>query len=133
MSSAAGNPSLSQEEQKWLADLLTRFEESWRDGLLSAWAGSLPPPGTPLRRLALLGLTRLDLALQWRNGRRPAVEAYLQQFPELGPPEAVSFQLIEEEHRQRQKHGAPADLDLYLRRFPSRRAELAGLSPAASP
>src|SRR5436305_805965 len=116
MSSAPGNPSLSPEQQQWLADLLTRFEQSWRDGLLAAWTASLPPSGTPLHRVALLGLSRIDLALQWRNGRRAVVEAYLQQFPELGSSETVPFQLIEEEHHQRLKQGAPADLEMYLRR-----------------
>src|SRR2546427_568337 len=93
MNPVAEQGPLTPEQQRWLEDFLVRFEQSWRDGLLSAWTVSLPPAGSPLHRITLLALTRIDLALQWRNGRRAVVEAYLQQFPELGTTETVAFQL----------------------------------------
>src|SRR5436190_6675737 len=122
ISTEYGKP-LPAEQQRWLDELLARFTKEWSDGLLASWAGSLPPQN-PLRRRALVGLVRIDLAQQWQRGRPAIVEAYLQQFPELGGPAEAPFVLIEEEFHLRRQHGAPVQREHFARRFPSRAADL---------
>ncbi len=124
MTSADSLAPLSPEQQRWLADLLSRFEKDWSDSLLAGWAPSLPGPETPLRRPALLVLIPADMDQQWRRGQRVLVEEYLRRFPDLGGPPDVPFRLIEAEHQTRLRHGDKADRGSFLRRFPTRSAEL---------
>jgi hypothetical protein len=110
-------PPLSAEQKRWLESFLRKFEDGWAEGLLAQRARELPPPTSPLRRPLLVALARIDLAQQWRRGRRAVAEAYLKLYPELESGGAP-FALVAEEYRQRLLAGAPADLEQFGRRFP---------------
>jgi tetratricopeptide (TPR) repeat protein len=103
----------------WIAD----FRRSWREGLLAERVAVLPPPGSPLRRVALLTMIRIDLEQRWRQGRPTGVEVYLGQYPELGTVDTVPVELILAEYEAR-RQVAPVDVSAFLQRFPRRAEEL---------
>jgi hypothetical protein len=141
MESPAVPNHLSPEDQAAVHDLIERFTRSWhaadRAGKPVDLARFLPPPGSPLRRLALQALIRLDLELSWRRGRPVALEHYVEKFPELGPTRDLPADLIRQEYLIRQQHGDRPGLAAYQTRFPTQYAQLQtllqGTTPAPSP
>jgi hypothetical protein len=110
-----------------LQELLNRLEKAWqRDGTADL-ADIVPPPGEPLRPVALRELIQSDLEIRWRAGRPALLESYLHQFPELrNDPDAVT-QLLAEEYRVRHRVGDKPPLALYQSRFPDRFEAMRGL------
>src|SRR5262245_32956065 len=110
--------------------LLYHFDQAWQAGqppsleqvLLSNSAGKG-------RRALLEELVRIDLGWRWRHaahGRssgtdslpvRPRLEDYVQRYPELGPLDQLSAELIGEEYWVRRRAGEHASHEEYLARF----------------
>jgi hypothetical protein len=78
----------------------------------------LPPPADPLRPLALRELIKTDLEIRWRRGLGVTLEFYLSRFPELGPAQVLSPELVYEEYAVRHRHGDRPALAIYQERFP---------------
>jgi serine/threonine protein kinase len=110
--------------QEWqrLQNLLEPFERAWHDragpDAVIDLAPFAPPPGDPLRRLAVLELIKADLEFRCRHGLPARVESYLEQFPDLGPAGELPPQLVWEEYRVRQRLGDRPPLTEYRARFP---------------
>jgi serine/threonine protein kinase/predicted ATPase len=114
-------------------------------------AGS--PQAIALRREFLEELLKIDLEYRWRRPPRsgaglsvasiagsvpaamppaaasilpdrPCLEDYLARYPEIGPVEQVSVDLIAEEYRVRRRWGDRPEQALYLARFPRQGAAL---------
>src|SRR5262249_11951572 len=97
----------------WLAE----FNHSWNEDRLAALVRQLPLAG-PLRHLALGELVRRDLQQHWQKDRPIHLEAYLQDYPELGTPETVAPDLIRAQYAARQQWGDRPPWEEFLRRFP---------------
>src|SRR5262249_20396284 len=108
------------ETRQWeqLQDMASRFEASWQHAENADLAAFLPPPGNPLRRVALLELIKTDLEARWRRNQIIGMEAYLEKFPELGAAADLEPLLIYEEYRVRHRYGDKPALAGYERRFP---------------
>jgi hypothetical protein len=104
-------------------DRMIAFEQSWEEGRLKARMRELPP-GHPLRWPALVEMVKIDLERQWRLGRRPRLEGYLQYYPELGTHDIVPADLLQAEYEVRQQFGDPVELAEYERRFPRQAGRL---------
>src|SRR5262249_24988173 len=104
----------------WLVD----FDQAWSAGRLAARAKELPPPGHPLRRAAVIWMIKIDSERQWEEGRRVELEAYVEQYPELGTPAGVPSELIHAEYEARRQTGPQADLAELARRFPRQAQEV---------
>jgi WD40 repeat protein/serine/threonine protein kinase len=118
---AVANPQLrdlSAKDRNLLESWLAEFEQSWQPGLLASRVSQLPPPASPLRLLTLVEMVKIDLEYQWKGGGRPVVEAYLQDYPELGTPETVPVELVWAEYEVRRQFGDQADLAHFAERFP---------------
>src|SRR5262245_24187547 len=124
--------SLPDEERRVLESWLVDFDLSWAEGRLAARAGELPP-GSPLRQLALVEMAKIDIERQWQHGRRPCVEDYLRDYPELGTADTVPADLIGAEYEVRRQFGAAADPADFARRFPRRADELRPVLGQAHP
>ena len=93
------------------------------------------------RRNLLAELVMIDLEFRWRRTaaestatsqeppdrdgpphdtlpQRPRLEDYLRRYPQLGPLDELSTELIGEEYRARQRWGDQPSHDDYRRRFP---------------
>jgi serine/threonine protein kinase len=119
---------LQTRQWKQLQDMASRFEAAWQQSETADLASFLPPPGNPLRRVALLELIKTDLEARWRRGQIIGVEAYLEKFPELGNVAILAPQLIYEEYRVRHLYGDKPALAGYERRFPRQFPELKRLA-----
>src|SRR5262245_38448607 len=109
---------LAPHEWEHLQDLADRFEEAWQRNESIDWERYLPPAGDRLRPVALHELIKIDLEIRQRRHQGRRLEAYLQQFPELGQPKTLSPRLIYEEYRTRQLYGDKPPLTEYENRFP---------------
>src|SRR4051812_9003300 len=96
---------LAPHEWEQLQDLADRFEEAGQRGESIDWEQYLPPAGDRLRPVALHELIKIDLEIRQRRHQGLRLETYLQKFPELGQPQALSPRLIYEEYRTRQLYG----------------------------
>lgn len=111
-----------------------RFEEAWARGGPCPIADFLDDPllSSPADRGRLLvELIAIDLEFRWRNPLRAAgspgrllLEDYLSLFPELGPLDRISTELVGEEYRVRQRWGDRPSPEAFLARFPARREEI---------
>lgn len=125
---SANRPALDAEA------LLAQFETAWRKGTPPALEVVLPPrsgASDANRRALLEELVMLDLEYRWRRPgppvasplpsgpitARPRLEEYLRLYPELGPAEAVSGELIAAEYRVRQRWGDRPGHAEYQQRF----------------
>jgi hypothetical protein len=114
-----GNPAkLSENERQLLGAWLAAFNQSWDNGRLADQVRLLPPPGSPLRRVALKELVKIDLKRQWQHGQHRLLDWYLSTYPELGTPQTVSLDLIQAEQRARVAAGDLPEAAEYHRRFP---------------
>ncbi len=132
-SSADGLRTLSEREREIVEALLAEFGRAWHEKLLLSYVRKLPPAGSPLRRVALVELVKLDLRRQWAAGRHLRLEAYLSALPELGTPETVSSELILAEYEARRQGGKPATLTRLAERFPRQAEELRRLAASSPP
>jgi predicted Ser/Thr protein kinase len=123
----AHTDALLPEETAALHALLADFARDWRDGLLSEASGRLSQRSVALRRAALIAMVEIDLSRQWRQGRRPTLENYLESYPDLGGAHDVPAQLIEAELAARAAAGEAVEAGAVLERFPARAAELGTL------
>jgi serine/threonine protein kinase len=121
------------------------------DGLSDAWESFLSAGGDPpdlgrwlpsddqdLRGLALPELVKVDLEYRWQCGNHPRkVEAYAEQFPELGQADSLPVELIHEELQVRMQAGDEVTEDEVYRRFPKQATVLCelmgGMAVAGTP
>jgi WD40 repeat protein/serine/threonine protein kinase len=115
---------VTTEDRHHLARLLAEFEQCWDDNALAAQVPNLPPSGHPVRLLALAGMVKVDLRLNWRRGRYTPLEDYLRQYAELGTAETVAADLVYEEYQAQHALGQEPDLVAFTRRFPKQADEL---------
>src|SRR5262249_33929591 len=110
-----------------------QYDRAWQEGRpphipeFLAFASALP---SPARRQLLEGLVQIDLEYRWRHAaqgkvsgagsfpQRPLLNDYLNGYPELGPVEALSLELIGEEYWVRQVWGDRPGHQEYITRFP---------------
>jgi hypothetical protein len=114
---------LSDEQQALVESRLVRFEQTWEEGELPSQLRELPADPS-LRRALLLEMVKVDLERQWQGKRRPVLEDYLRDYPELGTADSVPADLIQAEYEVRQQFDRTADLADYARRFPRQAEEL---------
>jgi serine/threonine protein kinase/WD40 repeat protein len=109
-------------------ELLDRFEQAWQNGscpriesFLSACQGA-----DSVRRELLIELIKIDLQRRWSRpgGDRPLLNAYVEQFRQLGPVDGLPAELVGEEYRVRRCWGDRPSHHEFLTRFAPRRAEL---------
>jgi uncharacterized protein (TIGR03067 family) len=112
---------LSDDKQALVESWLVRFERTWHEGELPSQVRELPADPS-LRQPLLLEMVKIDLERQWQRQRRPLLEDYLRDYPELGTVDSVPADLIQAEYEIRQQFDHTADLADYVRRFP-RQAE----------
>lgn len=144
---------LDRFEAAWRAGNVPRIEDYLPSERPDSDEGLLDQSWTPAQKRELLGeLVMLDLWYRWRHSERereprqpagsqnaestrmspsadllpprPAVEDYLQKFPELGPADRVDVALIGEEYRIRRRIVGFVDRAGYLERFPAQAKEL---------
>src|SRR5262245_52637688 len=116
----AANPmldTLCDSDRHLLESWLVGFDQSWTEHRLAEQVRELPPLGAPLRRATLIELIKIDLERQWQCGRQRTVESYLQDYPELGGPNAIPTDLLQAEYEVRRQFGAPASLADFAQRF----------------
>ena len=106
---------------------LVAFDTAWQEDTLAVWLTTRLPKKHPLRPLALAEMVAIDLEHHWQRGNRLTLEAYLEQYPELGSTETVPAELILAEYQVRQQFGATAEPNDFGRRFPRQAAEVARL------
>src|ERR1700682_2537524 len=105
-----GLAALSADERQKLDGWVVGFDQSWHEGRLAECVRALPGSGNPLRKPALLEMVKIDLDRHWQRGRKPSVEDYLRDWPELGTPDTVAAGLIQAEYFARQQAGDTANL-----------------------
>jgi hypothetical protein len=115
---------LSPDDWDRLQGTADRFEQAWHEEKSVDLQQFLPPPGDPLRTLALLELIFIDVEMNWRRGHPVFLEAYLERFPELGTAPSLDPRLVYEEYRSRHRHGDRPPLAAYRARFPAQFEEL---------
>jgi serine/threonine protein kinase/tetratricopeptide (TPR) repeat protein len=69
-------------DNDWLIDLVSRFEDAWRQGQRPILDDYLPPE-CERRTAALAALIRIDLTWRAEGDRQLDLERYLRRFPEL--------------------------------------------------
>src|SRR4051812_25854362 len=110
--------------------LVRRFERAWGlDGrpAIADYLGGLPPSAGPDRGRLLVELICLDLEYRWRDpagAGRVTLADYVEQFPELGPPDRLPLELIGEEYRVRCRWGDRPPHAEFLARFGERRGKV---------
>src|SRR5262245_38828747 len=120
-------------------ELLQQFDRAWQEGRpphipeFLALGSALP---SLARRQLLEGIVQIDLEYRWRHAaqgkvneagsipQRPLLNDYLKCYPELGPVEALSLELIGEEYWVRQVWGDRPAHQEYVARFPRLGTEL---------
>ena len=120
---AASPPS---EEGTWdrVAEAIDALSNAWEthlagDGEEPDWAKWVPEGDPGVRALTLPELVKVDLEYRWQRGRSPRkVEAYVEQFPELGSPEVIPVELIHEELQVRMQAGDRVTEEEIQLRFP---------------
>src|SRR3954452_14073117 len=94
-------------------DRLLAFERATQSGArVPDLEPFLPPEGDPARPEVVRELVRVALELRYSRGELPALEDYLERYPELSEPEAraaVAF----EHYRQRLLAGHRVSPDSY--------------------
>ncbi|HYT95489.1 MAG TPA: serine/threonine-protein kinase [Gemmataceae bacterium] len=108
---------LSHEQRRFVEGWLVEFEQTWDEGRLLARTHELPADPT-LRRPLLIEMAKIDLERQWQRNRRPCLEEYLRDYPELGTVDTVPADLLQAEYEVRQQFDRTADLSDYACRFP---------------
>jgi len=92
---------LSNKDWDHLDDAVARLEHSWQTSGGADLAQFVPAADHPLRAQTLLTLIKVDQEYRWTSGQQKPLEAYLEEWPELGNnPEAVA-ELLEAECRTR--------------------------------
>jgi formylglycine-generating enzyme required for sulfatase activity/serine/threonine protein kinase/Flp pilus assembly protein TadD len=123
---------LSDPDRETLKTWLVEFGQKWREDALAEWAAKrLPAPDkkSTLRKSALTEMVKIDMERQWQHGRRLTLGSYLERYPELGPADTVSADLILAEYQVRQHFGATVPFDELAQRYPRQAHELARLIP----
>jgi hypothetical protein len=117
---------LSPSERQALHHWLAEFERTWEKGRLASAVRLLPPPGTPLRSVALIELIQIDIRRNWEAGVPLTVESYLRSYPELGVRDAAPAELVEAEYEARRRTGAANPWAELAVRFPGGRPRRPG-------
>jgi WD40 repeat protein/predicted Ser/Thr protein kinase len=122
MPSQANLATLSAADRQLLQGWLAEFEQSWYETRLAARVRQLPAPGSPLRRVALPELVKIDLRRCWQQGRQVGVEWYVRAYPELEAPGGPLVDLLRTEEEVRRQYGVPLPPLDFARRFPQHAA-----------
>jgi serine/threonine protein kinase len=109
---------LSDSDRSLLDAAADDFHAALSRGPVSDWEPHLSRLHDRLRSSALVEFAIIELGHRWKKGERPTVEDYVGRFPDLGPRDRVSGQLIAEEYLQRLAAGEAKDVTQYERRFP---------------
>jgi formylglycine-generating enzyme required for sulfatase activity/serine/threonine protein kinase len=130
---APGLSAICDRERETVESWLVAFEQAWTENALADWAADkLPATGSPVRRLALIEMVKVDLEYQWQRGNQLTLGSYLERFPELGDRTTVSAELLLAEYQIRQQFGQPVSLSEYAGRFPHQAEELSRLVQQAA-
>jgi HEAT repeat protein/serine/threonine protein kinase len=124
MADTSPRPALSDEQRRQVQTWLSGFERTWAEGRLAAYVAQLPAPPSPMRRPVLIALVKIDLERSWQSGRHVSLEDYLRDYPELGTPDTVPFELVRAEYDLRRRHEGPEAAGALATRFPRHAAEL---------
>jgi serine/threonine-protein kinase len=114
--------------------VLYEFDRAWQSGSvprIDEFLARVPPAGSLTRRRLLEELITIDLDYRWRNasgathGHGPLqLEDYVARYPELGPRDGLTPELIGEEYWVRHRWGDhPGHAD-YAARFPRQQPQL---------
>lgn len=109
---------LTDADWEQLEEMASQLEDAWKKERIVDLAKYLPEPGSPIRKLAILELIKVDLECRWRKGQSCSLDDYLVRFPELGKARDLPSKLVFEEYRVRQLFGDRPLLELYKKRFP---------------
>jgi len=98
----------------------------------------LPQDNRAVRELALPELIKVDLEYRWQHDCSPRqMESYAEQFPELGPLDALPAELIYEEFQVRMQAGKTVSVQEIQQRFPVQATKLCtlvgGMAMAGTP
>jgi hypothetical protein len=110
--------------------LVDRFEDAWERNApvtVRAFLDTFHEPdvasGAVDRGELARELVKIDLEYRWRGptsaGRRPVIEDYAMECPELGPLGALPVDVIAEEYLVRHRWGDRPDPTEFLSRFPT--------------
>jgi WD40 repeat protein len=100
-----------------LSGLVQRFESAWARCARPELSAFLPDAGDALRARALTELVKVDQEFRWRAGERRMLEAYLDEWPELGEPPQRLLELLAAECLTRGILEATPDRAELRRRF----------------
>lgn len=105
-------------------EVVRAFEDEWRYGepsLAEHWAVA----GPSASHSVLVALVKVDLSSRYRRGERPAVQSYLDRFPELRADDDRVLSLIYEEFCLREESGDRPDAESFYERYEPWRESLA--------
>ena len=114
---------LQSKDRRQIEALVARLEAARQADRPLPLGSLLPPPGDPLRAIALCELIKVDLDHCCRRQQAMDLEEYLDQFPELGTPATVPAELIRDDYTVRQRHGQARPIEDYRARFPAQFAD----------
>ena len=121
----AGNlGQLKTQEWQRLQNLADQLENALAEADSVDLSRFLPPPGAPQRLVFLHELIKTEMEIRCRRRKTVSLDEYLTRYPELGPTESLSVDLIYEEFRIRHRHGDKPPLDVYRKRFPAQFEQL---------
>ena len=119
MTEAGNLGQLKTQEWQHLQDLADQLERALAEADSVDLSRFLPPPGAPQRLVFLHELIKTEMEIRCRRRKTVSLDDYLTRYPELGPTESLSVELIYEEFRIRHRHGDKPPLDRYRQRFPA--------------
>lgn len=126
---------MNESHSQPLTILLDRFDAAWESGELPRIEAFMEQRAASVdARLLLIELIMIDLERRWSSGgsldvgpsfpRRPLLDDYVAEFPQLSPIESVPRQLVVEEFRVRWRWGDRPDVEEFAFRFPHLEPEL---------
>eukprot|EP00913_Durusdinium_trenchii_P023463 g22041.t1 len=87
-------------------------------------AKSIPLNRADVKKSILEELVKIDIERRWNAGDGRELEAYLQEFPDLGTRETVSAALVQTEYEVRKRSAAPVSAKEIRARFPDQFEEV---------
>lgn len=104
------------------------YELDFRDGQTRPLDEYLPPGSPTLRRMILVELIKVELALLWKEGVHRPLTDYPDRYPALGPLEELPPDLIYEAYLVANQYGEPQELDEFCAAYPRQRNAVLSLA-----
>jgi serine/threonine protein kinase len=101
---------------------IAALERDWTLDRVRPLHEYLPEGDDAFRRQALVELVKVELELQWRANRRPAVADYCRCYPELGTLSTAPTDLVYEAYRLLRQHADSAAAAEFWQHFPGQRS-----------